>query len=61
MLENMTLINLVRRNKQNHVVLSQIFNPNGGCFGCALISSMTLIEACKTKNLNLQEILGKLV
>ena len=54
------LIDIYRKSQNNKDVLNPIFNQNNGCFSCMIVSEMTLEDACKLKNVDLNFILSQL-
>jgi hypothetical protein len=54
------LKDLYTKSKKNKEILDPIFNQFHGCFGCLFISSMTLEEACKKIDIDLEQLIQKL-
>lgn len=58
--ENSILIDVYRSTNERKQVINKYFNPANDCFGCKLISGLTLREACKQINKDLKEMMNEL-
>jgi len=56
-----TLIEIVRKSKHNKNIMDKYFNPTNKCLGCLIISDLTLKEACKLKEVDLNTVISQLI
>jgi hypothetical protein len=54
------LISIYRSSNKNKEIIGKYFNPSKDCFGCKIVSGLSLEKACKQINIDLEQILREL-
>ena len=54
------LIELYTKSNRNKQTLDLFFNPSRGCFGCMIVSELTLEQACKNFRIDIDALIQRL-
>lgn len=55
------LIDLYRMKRGSKEIIKRYFPTNNDCFSCYTLSDVTLEEACKIKNINMEDVISELL
>jgi hypothetical protein len=58
-IKNKKLTNICK-NSHHKKIIQKLFNPNNSCWDCLLVSNMTLEDACRFSNIDIDKIISQI-